>query len=111
MLSARFRQPEQFLPRVQALVWDFAQALPSSLDESPPGWFVAASWLALRRGDYSAIVRQRFYRDASSAAQHDLENAAQGASAAPAAVRIAVEAKGIHGNSFKALPSRNEMTR
>src|SRR5262249_23415703 len=41
MLSARFRQPEQFLPRLQALVWDFAAALPSSLDESPPAWFVA----------------------------------------------------------------------
>src|SRR5262249_6383810 len=43
MLSARFRQPEQFLPRVQALVWDFASAAPSALDWSPPGWFVAAS--------------------------------------------------------------------
>src|SRR5262245_16213025 len=45
MLSARFRQPEQFLPRVQALVWDFASAAPSTLDWSPPGWFVAASRL------------------------------------------------------------------
>src|SRR5262249_47168351 len=45
MLSARFRQLEQFLPRVQALVWDFASAAPSALDTSPPCWFVAVAWL------------------------------------------------------------------
>src|SRR5262249_33281747 len=45
MLSAGFRRPEQFLPRVQALVWDLASALPSSLDGSPPAWFVAVLWL------------------------------------------------------------------
>src|SRR5262249_25534724 len=41
MLSAGFRRPEQFLPRVQALVWDLASALPSSLDGSPPAWLIA----------------------------------------------------------------------
>src|SRR5262249_21614110 len=45
MLSGGFRQPEQFLPRVQALVWDFASASPCPLDRSPQGWFVAVSWL------------------------------------------------------------------
>src|SRR5262249_36369662 len=45
MLSARFRQPEQFLPRVQALVWAFASAAPSALARFPPRWFVAVSWL------------------------------------------------------------------
>src|SRR5262245_14569994 len=45
MLSAGFPRPEQFLPHVQALVWDFASAIPSPLDRSPPRWFIAVSWL------------------------------------------------------------------
>src|SRR6516225_4731781 len=49
MLSSGFQRPEQFLPRVQALVWDLASALPSSLDGSPPAWLVAVCGLAMDR--------------------------------------------------------------
>src|SRR5262249_57002881 len=48
MLSAGFPRPEQFLPHVQALVWDFASPIPSPPDTSPPRWFVAVSWLGDR---------------------------------------------------------------
>src|SRR5215831_1978257 len=43
--SAGFPRPEQFLPHVQVLVWDFASAIWSPPDASPPRRFVAVSWL------------------------------------------------------------------